>query len=157
MRFPATLRRSFFLGFKILFFCFLTIFFPQSHTLTQTRFTRPNNKQRIRNIQNRRDIRASQGEAVAHDRANHQVLLKERKKRESKNYSLFFFFSFCPNGTPSFFLLGGACALLRFLRFRFAFLLLFHTFVLLFSFSHSRCRIQRERRRARARERVCVD
>jgi len=55
------------------FFCFLTIFFPQSHAHTTRFTTRPNNKQRIRNIQNRRDIRASQGEAFAHDRANHQV------------------------------------------------------------------------------------
>jgi hypothetical protein len=68
---PVYSRRS--SGVQNFCFSFLTILFsfPRFLSLTLGALLV---SQRIRNIQNRRDIRAPQGEAVAHDRANHQVL-----------------------------------------------------------------------------------
>jgi len=102
-----TLRRSFFLApLRVQnFFCFLTIFF-RNLTLTQTRFTRPNN---------------NRGSGIFKTAATY-VLRKEKRllttgqitryykseRRERAKIILFFFFQFLSNGTPSFFLLGGA-------------------------------------------------
>ena len=169
MRFPAlfsTLRRSFFLSFFCgsKFFLFFNNFFPAiSHAHTNALYS-PQQQTEDPEYSKPPRYTCFARRSVCSRPGKSPGIIKAKEEREQKLFSLFFF-SFCPNGTPSFFLLGGAllCALLRFfLDFRFAFLLFFCCFFIrcgtsFFIFTFEMPDSTRTTTSARERERVCVD
>jgi len=139
------------------FFCFLTIFFPQSHTHPQRALLLVLTTNRGSGIFKTAAIYVLRKEKrlLTTGQITRYIIKSEKEEREQKLFS-FFFFSFSSNG-PSFFLLGGACDFFLDFDLLFAFFCCFFIRSYFFFHFHIRDAGFNENDDERARERESVN